>query len=70
MSHIPVSLYDKEHINLWFGGDQPRLVESLKDRTNGWHYRSTVHPLYSLLVFPFAAILQSFGLSHCKPGSR
>ncbi len=68
MSHVPESLYRVDSLSSWFQGDQSRLIESLKDRTSNWHYRDSVHPLFSLLAFPPVAILRGLGLSPLAAG--
>ena len=42
--------------DVWFESDQPRIVADMSDRRSD-HYRSEVHPLFSLLTTPVVYVL-------------
>ncbi len=42
--------FDRRNIDLWFDADGPRVFANIISR-NSDHYRSAVHPLFSLLMF-------------------
>jgi hypothetical protein len=43
--------------DVWFGSDVQRVFSNMSDRTAS-NFRSKVHPLFSLLVFPTAKLVQ------------
>jgi len=49
-------------IDFWFGGDSPRVFENLIN-FRGDHYRTSVHPLFSLLIATPTIMLLKLGLS-------
>ena len=52
--------------DVWFESDQPRIVVDMTDRRSD-HYRSEVHPLFSLLTAPFVYVLgTTLRLSHLQ----
>lgn len=53
----------REFMNFWFGADSPRIFENLTDRSSN-HYRTSVHPLFSLLVAtPTLVLVKVLGIS-------
>ena len=49
--------------DLWFDGDPVRIVSGISSRLDKFHERSTMHPLWSLLVAtPFIAVTKLLGL--------
>jgi len=49
---IPSALFTDSHaMNLWFQADSPRYFDNMVNRWSD-HYRTKVHPLFSLLTFP------------------
>lgn len=48
--------------DLWFGADSNRVIGADTDRLSNMHYRTTVHPLYSLLGSLPIVVLGWFGL--------
>lgn len=56
----------REFMNFWFGADSPRIFENLTDRSSN-HYRTSVHPLFSLLVAaPALVLVKVLGISAVK----
>jgi hypothetical protein len=55
------ALYDVTNMDRYFGADQPRVIGVMADRLSVWHYRDSVHPLFSLLIFPVASFFRLFG---------
>jgi len=49
-------IYEGDTINVWFDADVPRVIENETSRGSD-HYRTKVHPLYSLMTFPPVRIL-------------
>lgn len=47
--------------NLWMDADVARVAENMTT-TSGDHARTTVHPLFSILVYPFGALLTLLGV--------
>jgi hypothetical protein len=47
--------------NTWFGADIKRVFDNMSDR-GGDHYRTKVHPLFSLISFPLVFLLKLAGL--------
>ena len=48
--------------NVWFDADTPRSLGAMANSSPNWHYRNTVHPLFSVLTVPIMQALQAFGL--------
>ena len=48
--------------NVWFDADTPRSLGAMANSSPSWHYRNTVHPLFSLLTVPIMQVLQAFGM--------
>jgi hypothetical protein len=52
--------------DVWFESDQPRIVADMSDRRSD-HYRSEVHPLFSLLTAPVVYVLATtLRISHVQ----
>lgn len=47
--------------NLWLHADAPRVAENMVT-TTGDHGRTSVHPLFSILLYPFGTLLTTMGL--------
>lgn len=56
---IDLVAFDPKTIDAWFESDLPRVFENITDRSSN-HYRTKVHPLFSLLAFPPSFILRQF----------
>lgn len=54
-------ILDEPTINVWFEADLPRVFANLTSRESN-HYRTNVHPLFSLIAFPPVYILKTLGL--------
>lgn len=52
---------DSVVLNFMFGSDTPRVLGDYTDFSAN-HYRTKVHPLYVLLIYPFAFILMFLGM--------
>jgi hypothetical protein len=48
--------------NLWIHADSARVAENIVT-TGGDHGRTSVHPLFSILTYPFGALLTALGLA-------
>lgn len=46
----------------FFGSDSPRIRDNWLSKTSN-HYRTKVHPLYSILIYPIFKILTTLGLT-------
>lgn len=49
--------------DIWYDADPPRVLATMTERLSPWHYRASVHPLFSLLNWPPASLLVAAGLS-------
>ncbi|MEM5518137.1 hypothetical protein WNY37_14355 [Henriciella sp. AS95] len=47
--------------NLWLHADAPRVAENMVT-TSGDHGRTSVHPVFSILIFPFGGLLTALGM--------
>jgi hypothetical protein len=56
-NHIPL-LIDPKADDVWFEGDPARVFSNMTDR-GGAHYRSNVHPLFSLIALTYTYICSS-----------
>lgn len=45
-------------LDVWFQGDIPRVYDNMTDRLAYGHYRTSVHPIYSLLTYPPTFVLK------------
>jgi len=68
MRQMPPGLYSPTGFDIWFQADQPRALGALTDRLSPLHGRDNVHPLFSLILFPFAAALRHLGCSPLLAG--
>lgn len=61
---IPTILYASDQIldNVWFEADLHRVFDNMTDRASD-HYRTKVHPLFSLAAFPPVHTLTLLGLT-------
>lgn len=53
---IAPGIVGERAFNIWFDGDSPRIYFNLIDPNHPWHERDKVHPLFSLLTYPFILI--------------
>ncbi len=53
---VDLVLFDKSMESAWFQSDIPRIYENMTSRSSD-HYRTNVHPLFSLATFPPTKIL-------------
>jgi hypothetical protein len=51
-----------EYKNIWFQADIARVVDNMTNR-GGSHWRTSVHPTSSIMLYPAAHILNKFGLT-------
>ncbi len=56
---IPTALYTPAYSNYWFDADPERVVGVDTDAHSHFHYRDSVHPLYSLLSYPVVAAIRA-----------
>jgi hypothetical protein len=57
------AIIDRQLQNFWFGADSPRVFENLTERLSD-HYRTKVHPLFSLMVaMPTIGLIKVVGLT-------
>ena len=47
---------------MWFNADTSRTFDNMT-RIDSEHYRTSVHPLFSILTYPSVGVLKAFGLS-------
>jgi hypothetical protein len=47
--------------DLWMTADAPRYAENMVTTTDTTHHRTSVHPLFSILLFPFGTLLTALG---------
>jgi len=50
---IAPGIVNEHAFNVWFDGDSPRIYFNMIDRKHPWHLRDKVHPLFSLITYPF-----------------
>jgi hypothetical protein len=55
-------LYTEGSFNLWFSADNPRVIANLLDASS-YQYRATVHPIFPILVTPWASLLPNLGFT-------
>ncbi|MDT8331984.1 hypothetical protein RQ831_13055 [Roseomonas gilardii] len=55
------SFYQMEWINIWFQADQPRVLGNMLDMRGS--HRSSVHPIFSILMVPLTNLLLLLGLT-------
>ncbi|MCR6660110.1 MAG: hypothetical protein NVV72_12500 [Asticcacaulis sp.] len=58
-SHEPGLL---EYKNIWFQADIARVIDNMTNR-GGSHWRTSVHPITSILLYPIGGLLTTLGLS-------
>ncbi len=51
-----------EYKNVWFQADIARVIDNMTNR-GGSHWRTSVHPITSILFYPVGALLTTLGLS-------
>ena len=51
-----------EYKNIWFQADIARVIDNMTNR-GGSHWRTSVHPITSILLYPVAGLLTTLGLS-------
>ena len=54
---IGIGIIDSRRVDLWFQSDAPRIFENLTSRRSD-HYRSEVHPLFSLIGYSSVGLLR------------
>ncbi|HEU4955122.1 MAG TPA: hypothetical protein VFT28_11130, partial [Gemmatimonadales bacterium] len=54
---IGIGIIDSRRMDLWFQSDAPRIFENLTSRRSD-HYRSEVHPLFSLIGYSSVYLLR------------
>jgi hypothetical protein len=62
LSQFDDSLYRYDGFDIWFHADQPRAVWNMTDRGSS-HDRTTVHPLFSILLYPLCKAIMAFGVA-------
>jgi hypothetical protein len=60
---LDVGLYRKDGIDIWFAADQPRTLANM-ELAGSDHYRTSVHPIFSILMYPLFHLASVFGLDH------
>jgi len=58
---IPSALYTPAYSNFWFQADPERVIAVDTDAHSHFHYRDSVHPLYSLMSYPVVAVIRAAG---------
>jgi len=61
-------LYQPAGFDVWFQADPPRVYAALMDALSTWHYRTSVHPLFSILGTPAMTGLRYFGVPPIMSG--
>jgi hypothetical protein len=62
-SRLDARIYDETAgFDVWFQADPPRVINAMADSSSKFHYRTSVHPLSSLLTTPVVGVLRSFGV--------
>ena len=61
-------LYGEAGFNVWFQADPPRVIGAMKDGLSQYHYRTSVHPLFSIFGTPIVTSLGSIGVSPIMGG--
>jgi hypothetical protein len=51
-----------EYKNIWFQADIARVIDNMTNR-GGSHWRTSVHPITSILFYPIGVLLTTLGLS-------
>ena len=51
-----------EYKNIWFQADIARVIDNMTNR-GGSHWRTSVHPITSILLYPAGGLLTTLGLS-------
>jgi hypothetical protein len=54
---LPTSIFSFETSSSWFESDVPRVFHNMTERLSD-HYRTKVHPLFSLLSYPLVFVLR------------
>jgi hypothetical protein len=62
MRTIGDALYTEVSLDIWFQADTPRVLVNLLDPTSD-HYRSSVHPIFGILLTPWVSALGQLGQS-------
>lgn len=60
-SQFPDQLYDVAYLDVWFDADPPRVIRNLTAQVS--NARTSVHPIFLLLVSPPGHLLLSFGVT-------
>ncbi|MFC7739066.1 hypothetical protein ACFQX4_25530 [Roseomonas sp. GCM10028921] len=60
LAQIDEGLYQRNGTDIWFEADQPRILSNLTDRQSD-HYRTSVHPIFSLLFYPICTAIMLLG---------
>jgi len=62
------AIYEMRGFNIWFQADPPRVISAMNDPASTWHYRTSVHPLFSLLSTPLTGLLTANGFDVLQVG--
>src|SRR5262245_552927 len=69
LSWFGSKFYDQNYgFEIWFQSDPPRVFMAMIDPASGWHYRTSVHPLFSLLTTPLMGALTTLGITPLAAG--
>jgi hypothetical protein len=60
---LDLRLYDEGGFDVWFQADTPRVFGAMADGLGKYHFRTSVHPLFSVLSTPFVSSLRLLGVS-------
>ena len=64
-----LKFYDAKYgFDIWFGADPPRVFLAMTEPGSAWHYRTSVHPLFSLLTSPLMSALTALGIPPLAAG--
>lgn len=67
-ARIDPKIYGPGGFNVWFQADPPRVLGAMTDPASHFHYRTSVHPLGSLLTTPAMRLLRAIGLAPVTAG--
>lgn len=67
-SRFDPALYGSGGFNVWFQADPPRVLRAMLDGASRYHYRTSVHPLFSLLTTPVMTLLVGLGVNPVSAG--
>ena len=67
-ARLDPAIYGSGGFNVWFQADPPRVLRAMTDGASRYHYRTSVHPLFSLLTTPPTRALIAMGVAPVTAG--